>query len=235
MLRSLVLAAAAAGLALSAAPAAAAPARKAAPVQRDWSRTILVTPEGGYRMGNPAARVKLVEYGSLTCGHCAHFAETGMATLVANYVRGGKVSLEFRNYILNGLDIGASLLARCAAPSRFFPMVDRLYATQGSWMGRNGALTQAERERLRGFPENQRLGALAETVGLTAIAAQFGVPAAKAKACLADQAAVDRLGAMVEAGEALGVSGTPTFLINGANIGPQTWESLQPILRESVG
>ena len=38
---------------------AAAPARHAAPAARDWSRVVVMTPDGGFRMGNPAARVKL--------------------------------------------------------------------------------------------------------------------------------------------------------------------------------
>ena len=235
MLRSLFLVAAVAGLALSAAPAAAAPARKAAPVQRDWSRTVVVTPEGGYRMGNPSAPVKLVEYGSLTCGHCAHFAETGMASLVVNHVRTGKVSFEYRNFILSGPDVIASLLARCAPPSQFFRFVDRLYATQPTWTGKIGSLPQAEKDRLKALTTGQRFGALADISGLTAMAAQFGVPGPKAKACLADEAGLDRLEALAQAGEALGVGGTPTFFINGANIGPQTWESLEPVLRQAGG
>ncbi|HMJ94006.1 MAG TPA: thioredoxin domain-containing protein [Allosphingosinicella sp.] len=235
MRRTFLLAAAAAGLTLAAMPAAAAPARRAAPIQRDWSRTIVTTPEGGYRMGNPAARVKLVEYGSLTCGHCAHFAQTGMAALVANHVRTGKVSYEFRNYILNGIDVTASLVARCAHPSNFFKFVDRLYATQGIWVPRISTLPQAEKDRLKALPEGQRLGALADVGGLTAMGAQFGVPAARAKACLADQAALDRLGGMAEAAGALGVTGTPTFFINGNMAPVNEWPALEPLLRQAGG
>jgi protein-disulfide isomerase len=232
--RPLLLAAAAAGLAVAAWPIAAAPASKTAP-QLDWSRTIEVTPEGGYRMGNPSAPVKLVEYGSLTCGHCAHFAETGMASLVADHVRTGKVSFEYRNFVLNGIDVAASLVARCAPPSNFFRFVDRLYATQPTWMDKISGLPQAEKDRLKSLPDGQMLGEMADIGGLTAMAAQFGVQPARAKACLADRAALDRLGAMGEAASALGVEGTPTFFLNGANIGPQTWETLEPILREAAG
>ena len=104
----------------SAAPAA--PAANARPAARDWSHTVVATAEGGFRMGNPAAKVKLVEYGSLTCGHCANFARAGVASLVGTYVRSGKVSYEYRNFILNGLDVAASLVARCGGASRFFPI-----------------------------------------------------------------------------------------------------------------
>ena len=212
----------------AAAPAASAPAR-------DWARTVVATPEGGFRMGNPAAKVKLVEYGSLTCGHCAAFARAGMSPLIASYVRSGKVSFEYRNYILNGLDVAASLVARCGGPGRFFPVAERLYATQAQWMGKLSALTSAQKAQLNALPEAQRLGRLADTVGLTQLAAQQGIPAAQAKRCLADTAALDRLGKMAETAQAQGVQGTPTFFINGANIGIQTWATLEPILRDSAG
>lgn len=231
--RPLLLAAAAAGLAVAASPVAGSPAPKAA-AQFDWSRTIALTPEGGYRMGNPSAPVNLVEYGSLTCGHCAHFAESGMVSLVADHVRTGKVSFEYRNFVLNGIDVAASLVARCAPPSDFFRFVDRLYATQPTWTGKISGLLQAEKDRLKSLPDGEMLGAMADVGGLTAMAAQFGVPAPRAKACLADEAALDRLGAMAEAASALGVEGTPTFFLNGANIGPHTWETLEPILLEAA-
>ena len=220
---------------LGASAASAAPARRAAPAAADWARTVAATPEGGFRMGNPNAKVKLVEYGSLTCGHCAAFAREGMAALVGTYVRSGKVSYEYRNYILNGLDIAASLLARCGGPSRFFPFADKLYATQSQWMTRATSLSAEQKAQLNGLPEALRLGRYAETVGLTALAAQQGISAAQAQKCLGDAAALDRLAKMAAAAEGQGVTGTPTFFFNGANIGTQTWATLEPILRESAG
>ncbi|MFL6763858.1 MAG: thioredoxin domain-containing protein, partial [Sphingomicrobium sp.] len=73
-------------------------ARKPA-VRVDWTRAVAATPEGGFRMGNPAAPVKLVEYGSLACPHCRHFEATGYKPLIQNYVRTGRVSYEFRNFL----------------------------------------------------------------------------------------------------------------------------------------
>jgi protein-disulfide isomerase len=232
--RKAALAVALASLAAVGPAAGAAPARRTAP-QADWSRTVVATPEGGFRMGNPAARVKLVEYGSLTCGHCAAFARQGMASLVGNYVKSGKVSYEYRNFILNGLDVAASMVARCGGPARFFPVADKFYATQPQWMGRLATLTAAQKAQLNALPEGQRLGRLAEMVGLTGLAAQQGIAPASSKRCLADQAALERLGKMAEAAGAQGVQGTPTFFLNGANIGTHNWTTLEPILRESAG
>lgn len=220
---------------VAAAAPAAPPTGKAAPARVDWSRTVVATPEGGFRMGNPAARVKLVEYGSLTCGHCANFAKAGMASLVGTYVRSGKVSYEYRNFILNGLDVAATLVARCGGPSRFFPVADKLYATQGQWAGRVGSLTAAQKAQVSALPEDQRLGRIAELAGITQLAARHGIAPAQSKRCLTDQAAFDRLGKMSEAAQALGVDGTPTFFLNGANIGSHSWATLEPILREAAG
>ena len=67
------------------------------PEARDWLRTAVRTPEGGFRIGNPNARVKVIEYLSLTCPHCAEFAHQGSQRLLQNYVRPGQVSVEYRN------------------------------------------------------------------------------------------------------------------------------------------
>jgi len=227
-----VLAALAAAVA---APAGSAPARKAAPARVDWSRTVVATPEGGFRMGNPAAKVKLIEYGSLTCSHCATFATEGMESLVGAYVRSGKVSYEYRNMVLNGLDVAATLVARCGGPGRFFPVADALYATQSQWKDRVKNLTDAQKQALNALPENQRLGRLADLAGLPEIAAKHGIAPALSQSCLADRAAFDRLGTMNEAATAQGVPGTPTFFLNGANIGSHSWKTLEPVLREAAG
>src|SRR5258707_13809131 len=97
--------------ALPAGPAAATAARPAAKPKADWTSTVVATAKGGFRMGNPASKVKLIEYGSLACPHCRHFEETGYKPLVKQYVRTGRVSYEFRNLLLNGPDISVSLLA----------------------------------------------------------------------------------------------------------------------------
>jgi protein-disulfide isomerase len=227
--------------AVLAAPAAAAPVRHraapahAAPAARDWSRVVAATAEGGFRMGNPAARVKLIEYGSLTCPHCAAFARDGEAVLVQKYVRTGRVSYEFRNYVLNGIDVAATLVTRCSGPSGFFPMAQTLYATQPSWVGRIEGLSAERKNAIKAMPEGQRLVQLAQAGGLTQIGARYGLAPARANQCLADAGALDRLGKIVEAGNALGVEGTPTFFINGVKADTNTWMGLEPLIRNAGG
>jgi protein-disulfide isomerase len=225
-----------AALGALAATAAIAPAQQAQrPAQRDWTRTVVQTPEGGFRMGNPEAPVKVVEYLSLTCPHCADFAQNGVPALVRDYVRTGRASLEYRNFVLNGVDVTASLLARCGGADHFFPIAGQFLATQAQWMSRIDGLTQAQRDQLTALPPNERLARLAELVGLTTIATRNGVTAAEARRCLTDEAGLGRLDQMARAASALGINGTPTFLINGARVEADDWAQLEPLIRRTAG
>ena len=211
---------------------AAAPAQQgAAPRQRDWTQVVSATPEGGFRMGNPQAPVKVVEYLSLTCPHCASFAAEGMPPLMT-YVRRGRVSIEYRNFVLNGLDLAAALLSRCAPPQNYFALNHAILAAQGEWTGRVQAMTPAQRQEMADLTDLQRLRRVATISGLDAIAARHGVTAAQADACMADQTRLDRVIAMREAAGRYGVTGTPTFAINGRIAGSAgDWATLEPLLR----
>ena len=63
-----------------------------APADGDWTKLVVPTPAGGFMMGNPAAKLHLIEYGALSCPHCKHFDESGVGPLIDNYVKTGKVS-----------------------------------------------------------------------------------------------------------------------------------------------
>ena len=93
------------------APSGDAIAKIAAPAGQTWADTYTATPEGGYRMGNPDAPIKLVEYGALSCSHCAEFSEASAAELRDDFVASGRVSFEVRFFMLNALDVPATLLA----------------------------------------------------------------------------------------------------------------------------
>jgi protein-disulfide isomerase len=215
-----------------------AQARKAAPAPRaaaqDWTRVVSVTPEGGFRMGNPNAAVKLVEYGSLTCPTCARFSATAKAPLAAQ-VRSGKVSFEFRNYVLNSIDAAASLLARCSGPSRFFPFVERLYATQPEWVGKVTAMPQAQKDEIQKLPDDQQVARIAGISGLTRMAASAGMTPQRANACLGNRTGFARLVQMRQAAAAAGINHTPSFLINGAPIEAHEWAELLPAIRKAGG
>ena len=224
----------AAALLLPATAVAARPVAKAAAV-RDWSRTVAITPEGGFRMGNPDAKVKLIEYGSLACPHCRHFEETGFAPLVQKYVRTGRVSYEFRNLLINGPDISISLLARCSGPANFFAMSKYVYDAQPQWQKKLEDMSDADKAALGNMSTQQQIVRYAEIAGMGPMAARFGVGAEKAKKCLADPAGLQKLLDMTKAAEASGVNHTPTFLIDGKVNDAATWEELEPDLKKALG
>jgi protein-disulfide isomerase len=226
-------AAIAAAVTVGLAPAAQATARP--PAARDWTRTVVATPQGGFRMGNPGAKVKLVEYGSLACPHCRHFEETGYKPLVQGYVRTGRVSYEFRNFLLNAPDISVSLLAHCAGPAKFFPMSAMVFATQPQWFAKVAGLSEAQHDEIAKMPDAQRNIRLADVAGFVQIAARFGVTQARARQCLSDPKRLDRLISITKVASDNGVDRTPTFLINGKMSDSATWDQLEPELKASLG
>lgn len=210
------------------APAAAKPPAKTAAA--DWSRTVVGTPQGGFRMGRPNAPLKLIEYGSLVCPHCRRFAETGVGPLISGYVKAGKVSWEFRPYILSGLDIAATLLATCNGARSFFPIAHDLYAAQPGW---SRSIDQAQSDQIASLPENQMYAEFAKATGIGTIAAKHGIAPQRANQCLRDGAAALRLAKIAEVANGLGVTGTPTFFINGKKTDAYDWPSLKPLLGKS--
>ncbi|WP_380874913.1 hypothetical protein ACFB49_02140 [Sphingomonas sp. DBB INV C78] len=198
----------------SAAGNAAAPAATAA--GQDWTETVATTPEGGFRMGNPDAPVKLVEYASLTCPHCADFSINGSPKLKANYVRTGKVSWEFRTFVLNPVDVAVSLMARCQGEGPFFKLVEETYAEQKNWGANISKISNAEITRIQGLPENQQFGALAAASGMDQFYRARGLSKEKADQCLGDKAGLDKLLAIRDRGANQDkITGTPSFIING--------------------
>jgi protein-disulfide isomerase len=217
---------------------AAAPKAKALrTAAQDWGKLVAATPEGGFRIGNPNAPVKLVEYGSLTCPHCAHFAAEAMSELIGSYVKTGRVSYEIRNFVRDPYDLAATLISRCGGAGRYFPLTEQIFAAQNEWTGALGRLSAEEYDAINALPPLLKLQKIASVTGLDALAARHGVPAAKTKACLADSKAIERLTAMRGAAvERHQLQGTPTFLINGRKVdGVGDWAALKPLLDRPGG
>lgn len=212
--------------------AAAPVANVTAPAGKNWTETVAVTPEGGYRIGNPDAAIKLVEYGSRTCPTCGAFGREGNEPLVRNYVSTGKVSFEFRDFAVHGApDLAAAVLGRCNGTATFFPLLEAMYQDQSATLDRMQAIPQAEQARLQSIPPLQAVSAWADAAGYVDFVKQRGVPEAKARACLADKALLDQVVKITEEGGAT-VTGTPTFLLNGEKIeNAVTWPQIEAALK----
>jgi protein-disulfide isomerase len=209
-----------------------------APKGGDWSQRVSPTAAGGFVMGNPGAKVKLVEFGSMTCPHCREFDEKGAATLISKYVKSGQVSWEFRNYVRDGFDVAASLVARCTGARSFFPLTRALYKDQPNWVAKIQAAPEKQLMAMQDLPPNQQFVALAKVAGFTQWAATRGVPPAKSTQCLANQRSVDQLVQMASDANSQfpDFPGTPTFVINGTMLDKTaTWDALEPQLKAGLG
>ncbi len=229
MKRALLLAALAALTVTAAVPAEAQ--RRAAPARADWVRNAVRTPEGGVRIGNPAAPVKLIEFGSITCPHCAEFARTGTQPLYA-YVRSGRVSWEYRPYMIFPTDPGIFALLGCQAPGAFFDTVERLYANQRAWAYLAQSYMERNGEQLEGMALPARAAALVRASQVDRLFAARCMTQRQINACLANQANLVRVAETTRrATNSYDIPGTPTFYINGVqaqNVG--VWADLEPHL-----
>ncbi len=198
---------------------------------KDWTKMVVATPEGGFRMGNPDATVKLLEFGSFTCPHCRAFHDEAAAALKAKYIASGQVSYEFRSFILNGIDVPVSLLAYCAPPAAFFAIQDGLYDTQEAWIG-HFQKAQDDINKLQSAPQEAQFAGVIKATQLDNFFRMRGLPASKQQQCLADKPALDKLATIRgDAVKTYKLSGTPTFVINGVtqeNV--FDWKALQPKL-----
>lgn len=204
-----------------------------APEGQEWADMVEVTEFDGYRIGNPDAPIKLVEYGSLTCGACAAFAESGIEPLKSKYVNTGRVSFELRNQVHNGIDLVLARLVRCGAKESFHPLSDQVWLNLGSLL--EGA--QANPQALEGAmnrPENERYIAVAEAAGLLDFFAARGLSRDQARTCLADAASVTAIAERSEKqSNELDVTGTPTFFVNGRQVDAKSWAQLEPVLQRA--
>ncbi len=216
--------------AIAAGGATAQQPKKKAAASRDWGTHISQAPSGAYLIGNPAAKVKLIEYLSYTCGHCAHFIAESKVPLKDGYVRRGAVQVEVRHAVRDPLDMAAAMLARCSGPRGFAGATDAIFATQADWVQRGSQWWRANAASLQSQPELMQLKAAAEASGLSQLMRGRGMTDAAINQCFATPTDLNRLTAMAEASWKT-IKGTPTFIINGKTGGGGHWETLEPELR----
>ena len=183
------------------------PAQADAP-EADQAELAKAGPEGDVVLGSDKAPVTIIEYASMTCSHCAHFATGTFPELQKRYIDKGKVRFIFREFPLDALSAAGFMLARCAGKDKFMPVVETLFAKQPEW------LVQQPIEPLR------------------AIAKQFGFTEQSFDECLANQHVLDGIQEVRDrAAEKLGVNSTPTFFVNGKKLtGDQSIDSLAKMI-----
>jgi protein-disulfide isomerase len=194
---ALKMGAGAAALSLLAAWALSEPAlaqRKAGPTDVSLDELMKPGPLSDLVLGNAEAPITVVEYASMTCGHCAHFHTKVFPTLKEKYVDTGKVRFIMREFPLDNLAAAASMLARCAGEGKTLPLISVLFAKQDDWAF------------VKGDPRPE----------LLKFAKQAGFTQESFEKCLTDQKLLDDISAVrTRASDTFGVNATPTFFING--------------------
>jgi protein-disulfide isomerase len=148
-------------------------------------------PLGEMALGDEKAPVTIIEYASMTCPHCATFHETTYPELKKRYIDTGKVRFIFREFPLDQLAFAAFVIARCAGPDRYFPMIETLFQQQKVWV------------------TDKPLPAL------LAIAKQAGMSEEAFNACLKDKTVMAGVEAVRAQAIKLKVQSTPSFFVNG--------------------
>jgi protein-disulfide isomerase len=145
-------------------------------------------------LGSESAPVTIIEYASMTCPHCAAFEVQVFPKLKEKYIDTGKVRFIMRLYPTQPvpLSVAAFMLARCAGPDKFYPLIETLFQQQAKWVVREP------------LPP------------LLNIAKQAGFTQQSFDACLKDEALYKNVQQVAErGGTKFKVDSTPTFYING--------------------
>jgi protein-disulfide isomerase len=188
------------GAAVAQAPAAAPPApaeAKPSGPPIDPNPPMWEGPE--YVMGNPKAKVTLIEYASASCPHCARFDVMEFPGLKAKYIDTGKVRYVFREFLTPPEELAAFgfLLARCAGEAKYWTVIDQFFHAQNEM-------------RATGDVKGVVLR-IAKTVGLTE---------PQVEACIDSKPALEALNARMQTALDAKINSTPTLLINGVEFEP---------------
>ena len=177
------------------------------------AKTVTMT-DNDIALGNPKAKVTVVEYASLSCSHCAHFNADVFPAFKAKYIDTGKVRFVFREFLTEPVQVAAAgfLTARCAGKQNYFTVVDGV------------SRSQAEIFATRDLGPS-----------LTRVAKSVGIDEDGLKACLSDTKALKALGDRVERFSKEGnITSTPTFVINGNQLkGGHTLDDLDAAIAEA--
>jgi protein-disulfide isomerase len=165
--------------------------------------------------GDANAKVTIIEYSDFQCPYCGQFSVQTYPQIDEKYIKTGKVKYIFRPLVLpNHLQAQKAMEAAesAGAQGKFWEMHDLLFAKQSQWSDKGGAV-----EIFKGYAKSLGLDEAAFALALdcgryAAVATENGAAAQKA-----------------------GVSGTPTFLVNGRVLnGAYPFEQFAKIIEEEL-
>lgn len=169
-------------------------------------------PLGERALGSPTAPNTIIEYASLTCPYCRQFHAQTYPRVKKELIDTGKVRFIMREYPIGRTAGTAAIVARCVPEKDFFPLYDKFLAQQKKWTSQD-----------------------VRPDAIYAIAAQTGMSRKDFDACLTNKEIEDGLKTVKLRGREFGVSGTPTFFINGKKFrGPLTFDQIKAEIAQKV-
>lgn len=169
--------------------------------------------EGDIVLGDPDAPVSIIEYASPTCPHCAEFAIYVFPYLEEEYINTGKVRYVLRAMPTapQGLAALAFMMGRCVEESRYYDFMDAIFRTQRQWL-----YMEDPQQRI---------------ANLRAIGRQAGISDEEFEVCRQDEAELQRVQDEAEEAVSMGITSTPSFLINGElQVGAVPWQQFEQLI-----
>lgn len=164
-------------------------------------------------IGNTDAPVTIIEYASMTCGHCSTFHGGNYKKLKEKYINTGKVRFIFREFPLDGLALRAAMIARCSDTTNFFGMIETMFATQEKWLRAT--------DPLAALKKLARLGGMSSKI---------------INACLENEKLMDDiLKTRLDGNKLHNIQSTPSFVIGNTTYpGDRNWNDWESILKERL-
>lgn len=197
-----------------------------------WLTRFQETSQGNIIMGNPDAPVKLIEYASYTCGHCAAFEANEAPRLEKEKIAEGSVSFEIRSLVRDPVDLTLAMLARCGGKDLFFGNHRLLMTNQGAILQKAGAISAATTDKLKTRDFVGLMSGIYDEMKLGEWMQQRGIGEDQAKKCLSNAPALNNLLTISSAaGPTYNIQATPSFIVNEKlAAGAHDYNSLRPLL-----
>jgi protein-disulfide isomerase len=164
-------------------------------------------------LGDENAPVTIVEFSEFQCPFCKRYSEMTLNQIKEKYIDTGKVKYYFRDIPLmfHPQANDAAKAANCAIEQeKYWEMHDKIFEHQSEWSGNSEVV--------------QLLATYAKEIGLD-------IP--KWEECVADQATMDEITADSKTATILGVTGTPTFFVNGEKmVGAQPFVNFETLIEK---
>ena len=166
--------------------------------------------QGSHVIGDKNAKIKIVEFSDYQCPYCKKFYTDTESQLIDTYVKTGKAQFSYRSFPLS-FHQNAQISAEASE------CVAKLNGNDAYWKFHDMLFTKGNGD-----------GTGLDGASLKQYAATLGVDATKFASCLDNHDTAAAVKADADAGAAAGVSGTPSFYVNGQQlVGAQPFSSFK--------